>query len=66
MPTENQMPTEKTVKKRGRPKSTAEKRKTTTISILPSLYNKALEKAYSEGKSFAQVIEDFLTQYING
>lgn len=54
---------ENTTKKRGRPKATSEKRKTTTISVLPSLYNKALDKAYKEGKSFAQVIEDFLIQY---
>ena len=51
--------------KRGRPKSTSEKRKTTTISILPSLYKQALKKAYSEGKSFAQGIEDYLKIYIS-
>lgn len=52
-------------KKRGRPKSTSEKRKTTTISILPSLYNKALDKAYAEGKTLAKVIEQLLKDYVD-
>lgn len=51
-------------KKAGRPKlQNRELRKRYSFTILPSLYEKAQEKAGNEGKTLSELITDFLTDY---
>lgn len=57
-------PAEPPKKKAGRPKlQNRELRKRYSFTILPSLYEKAQEKAGSEGKTLSELITDFLTDY---
>lgn len=64
MPTPAEPPKEK--KKAGRPKlQNRELRKRYSFTILPSLYEKAQEKAGNEGKTLSELITDFLTDYTN-
>lgn len=64
MPTPAEPPKEK--KKAGRPKlQNRELRKRYSFTILPSLYEKAQEKAGSEGKTLSELITDFLADYTN-
>lgn len=51
--------------KRGRPKSNRELRKRFSFTMLPSLYQKASEKAYRQGRNVSDVISDLLTKYAN-
>lgn len=51
-------------KKRGRPKVNRETKKRISFTILPSLYDKASEIAYNEGKSVSELVSDFLTEYV--
>lgn len=56
--------TQKEAKKRGRPKVNRELRKRTSITILPSLLEKASAIAAENGKSISQIIEDHLVDYV--
>lgn len=51
-------------KKKGRPKTTAEKKKKVTLTLLPSLYEKATEKAYNEGTTMSALISELLEKYV--
>ena len=51
-------------RKRGRPKLNRETKKRISFTILPSLYEKASEIAYNEGKSVSELIADLLTKYV--
>ena len=55
---------EKPKKKTGRRKLEVEKKKSFTMSLLPSLYQRALDIAYEEGKTLSQVISELLTEYV--
>lgn len=55
---------EKPKKKTGRPKMQIEKKKSFTVSMLPSLYQKGIDIAYSQGKTLSQVITELLTEYV--
>jgi len=51
-------------KKRGRPKlQNRELRKRYSFTILPSLYEKAQEKASKEGKTLSELVTDFFIDY---
>lgn len=51
-------------KRKGRPKlQNRELRKRYSFTILPSLYEKAQDKAGVEGKTLSELITDFLTEY---
>lgn len=51
-------------KKKGRPKTGRELKRRISFTILPSLYDKASEKAYREGKSVSEVVSEFLSEYV--
>lgn len=51
-------------KKRGRKKlENREKKKRYSFTILPSVYEKAQEKAEAEGKTLSELVSDFLVKY---
>lgn len=54
-----------TSKKKGRPKSSGEIKEKKTITVSPSLYAKATDKAYSEGKNMSALISELLENYIS-
>ncbi|WMJ89444.1 hypothetical protein [Anaerocolumna sp. MB42-C2] len=51
-------------KKKGRPKVTRETKKRYAITMLPSLYAKASEKAAEQGRSLSEVIGRYIEQYV--
>jgi hypothetical protein len=53
-----------TPKKKGRPKVTRETKQRYAITLLPSLYAKAGEKAAEQGRSLSEVIGRYLEAYI--
>jgi hypothetical protein len=53
-----------TPKKKGRPKVTRETKQRYAITMLPSLYAKASEKAAEQGRSLSEVIGRYLEVYI--
>lgn len=64
MPTPPPAEPPKKKRKAGRPKlQNRELRKRYSFTILPSLYEKAQEKASAEGKSLSELITDFLSDY---
>lgn len=52
-------------RKRGRPKANRETKERKTFTLRPSVFIKASEIAYQEGKSISEVVEELLTEYIN-
>ena len=55
---------EDTIKKRGRKKlENREKKKRYSLTILPSIYEKAQEKAEKEGKTISELVSKFLLKY---
>lgn len=53
-----------TIKKRGRKKlENREKKKRYSLTILPSIYEKAQEKAEKEGKTISELVSKFLLKY---
>lgn len=51
-------------KKRGRKKlENREKKKRYSFTILPSVYEKAQEKAEAEGKTLSELVSNFLVKY---
>ena len=62
---EIQVPPEPPKKKAGRPQlENRELKKRYSFTILPSLYEKAQEKASHEGKTLSELITNFSTYYI--
>jgi hypothetical protein len=53
-----------TPKKKGRPKVTRETKQRYAITLLPSLYAKAGEKAAEQGRSLSEVIGRYIEQYV--
>ena len=51
-------------KRKGRPKLQRETKKRYTITILPSIYEKASEIAYKNETNMSELISDFLTSYV--
>ena len=52
-------------KKAGRPKlENRELRKRYSFTILPSVYDKAQEKANAEGKALSEIVAKYLAEYI--
>lgn len=55
---------EDTIKRRGRKKlENREKKKRYSLTILPSIYEKAQEKAEKEGKTISELVSNFLLKY---
>ena len=55
---------EDTIKRRGRKKlENREKKKRYSLTILPSIYEKAQEKAEKEGKTISELVSKFLLKY---
>lgn len=52
-------------KRRGRPAVQRETKKRFTLTLLPSVYDEASRKAYEEGKTLSEVVNDYLAKYIN-
>lgn len=52
-------------RKKGRPKANRETKKRFTFTLKPSVYDKAGDVAYQEGKSISEVVEELLIEYIN-
>ena len=52
-------------KKAGRPKTNRETKRRITLTLMPSNYEKAQTKAYNEGLSVSELIDDFLARYVN-
>lgn len=52
-------------KSKGRPKTKGETKKKVTLTLLPSLYEKAAEKAYNEGTTMSALISELLEKYIS-
>ena len=51
-------------KNKGRPKTSREKKKQMTFTILPSNYDQASKVAYVYGKSVSELIDDFLADFV--
>lgn len=51
-------------RKRGRPKTNRPNRIKVSITILPELYEKAMEKAYDNNSTFSRVVENAVIEYI--
>lgn len=52
-------------RKRGRPKVQRPKRIKATVTIMPDIYEKAMEKAYANDSTFSRTVEELLKRYIN-
>ena len=53
-------------KRKGRPVVNRETKKRYTLTLLPSVYDAASQKASEQGKSLSEVVGDFLSEYIKG
>lgn len=66
--TQSNVPAKETKKKAkkpvGRPKLNRETTERRTFTILPSLYNKAMDKARGEGKTLSEVVSALLSEYV--
>lgn len=51
-------------KRRGRPAVQRETKKRFTLTLLPSVYDEASHKAYEQGKTLSEVVNELLTKYI--
>ncbi|MDF2944565.1 MAG: hypothetical protein K0S01_3423 [Herbinix sp.] len=56
--------TTKSTRKKGRPTVNRETKKRYTITLMPSLYAKASDKAAEQGRSLSEVIGRYLEAYI--
>lgn len=51
-------------RKVGRPKTKKPNRIKVSITVLPDVYEKAMEKAYDDDLTFSRVVENALKKYI--